>query len=588
MDSHSRFSTHAKLWQLLTAPQRRAAIVLGFMMLIGMFLETLGIGLMIPALALMTQPDIASKYAALAPYLEKLGNPPREQLVVYGMCALLLVYAAKVLFLGFLAWRQSKFVFNLEVSCSQRLFEGYLHQPYTFHLQRNSAHLLRNATSLVSDMTQVVQQSLLLVAEVFVLIGITALLMAVEPLGAILVVGTLGVAGWGVNRVVRKHILVWGQKRQFHENLRFQHLQQGLNGVKDVKLSGRESHFLSQFRLHSLGSAKVTQRRVAFKAIPRLWLELLAVAGLVLLVIVMLGRGKPVDLLLPTLGLFAAAAFRLMPSANRIIDGLQAVRFTLPVIDLLHAELKQIDNTVPDETAKTIAFNEAITLEKVSFCYPGASENALIDVSLIIKRGTSIGFIGGSGAGKSTVVDVLIGLLIPGAGEVKVDGVNIRPNIRGWQRLIGYVPQSIYLTDDTLRRNIAFGVPDEQIDEASVLRAIHDAQLEKFIEGIPEGLDTIIGERGVRLSGGQRQRIGIARALYHDPPVLVLDEATSSLDAATEVGIMEAVGALHGVKTILIVAHRLTTIRQCDQVFRFERGRLVEEGDVASVLAGQS
>ena len=588
MVSPSRISAPTQLWRLLTAFQRRAAVALGVMMLIGMFLETLGVGMLIPALALMTQPDIGSKYPALAPYLEMVGNPPRAQLVVYGMCALLLVYASKALFMGLLAWRQSKFVFDLEVTCSQRLFAGYLHQPYTFHLQRNSAHLLRNTTSLVTDMTQVVQQSLQLVAEVFVLIGITVLLMAVEPLGAILVIGTLGIAGWGVNRVVRKRILVWGQKRQFHENLRIQHLQQGFNGVKDVKLSGRESHFLAQYQRHSLGSAIVTQRRVAFKAIPRLWLELLTVAGLVLLVVVMLWRGKPVDLLLPTLGLFAAAAFRLMPSVNRIIDGLQAVRFTLPVIDLLHSELTQIDSTVPDQPEKALAFDTMIALENASFRYPGASFDSLSDVSLVIKKGTSVGLIGGSGAGKSTMVDVLIGLLVPDAGAVKVDGADIRANVRGWQALIGYVPQSIYLTDDTLRRNVAFGVPDEQIDDAAVARAIQAAQLEKFVEGIPEGLDTVVGERGTRLSGGQRQRIGIARALYHDPPVLVLDEATSSLDVATEAGIMEAVRELHGVKTVLIVAHRLTTIRHCDRVFRFERGRLVDEGDYTSVLAASN
>jgi ABC-type multidrug transport system fused ATPase/permease subunit len=586
MDSRSKQSAPAKLWQMLTAPQRPAAVLLGFMMLIGMFLETLSIGLVIPALALMTQPDIAGKYPALAPYLDLFSNPPREQLVVFGMGALLLVFASKSLFLGLLAWRQSKFVFNLEVSFSQRLFAGYLHQPYTFHLQRNSAHLLRNATSLVSDMTQVVQQSLLLVAEVFVLVGISVLLIAVEPMGAILVVGTLGAAGWLVNRIVRKRILAWGQKRQFHENLRMQHLQQGLNGVKDVKLTGREKHFLSEYKLHSLGSAYVTQRRVAFKAVPRLWLELLAIAGLVLLVIVMLARGKPVDLLLPTLGLFAAAAFRLMPSVNRIVDGLQAVRFTLPVIDTLHTEFKLIDNTVPERADKALVFEKKIALENVSFTYPGGAADSLIEVSLTIKKGTSVGFIGGSGAGKSTLVDVLIGLLVPGVGAVKVDGVDIRSNVRSWQGLIGYVPQSIYLTDDSLRRNIAFGVPDNEIDEKSVVRAVRAAQLDHFVESTPDGLDTVVGERGVRLSGGQRQRIGIARALYHDPPVLVLDEATSSLDVETEAGVMEAVGALHGVKTILIVAHRLATIRHCDAVYRLERGRLVEQGDAAAVLAG--
>lgn len=588
MDSRSNLSAPTKLWQLLTSSQQKAAVVLGMLLLVGMLLETLGIGLVIPALALMTQPDFVQRNPLLSPYLDLLGHPGREQLVVYGMLALLVVYTFKACFLGFLAWRQSKFVFNLEVSCSQRLFYGYLHQPYTFHLQRNSAHLLRNATVMVADLTQVVQQSLLLVAEIFVLVGISLLLIAVEPLGAVVTVGTLGFAGWGVNRVVRKRISVWGEQRQFHENFRMQHLQQGLNGVKDVKLSGRESHFLSQYNLHSLGSAKVTQRRVAFKAIPRLWLELLAVGGLVMLVLVMIERGKPIELLLPTLGLFAAAAFRLMPSVNRILDGLQAVRFTLPVIDTLHSELALIDSTPSDRDAEVFEFEKNLLLDSVSFRYPGSNADSLSGVSLSIPKGSSVGFVGGSGAGKSTLVDILTGLLSPTNGSVKVDGINIRPNVRGWQALIGYVPQTIYLIDDTLRRNVAFGVADDQIDEISVIRALNAAQLEQFVSDLPEGLDTIVGERGVRLSGGQRQRIGIARALYRDPPVLVLDEATSSLDVVTEKGIMEAVGALHGTKTILIVAHRLTTIEHCDRIYRFERGHLVQEGDVTTMLPRKS
>jgi ABC-type branched-subunit amino acid transport system ATPase component len=585
-------STTSKLWQFLTPSQRRAAVFLGVMMLIGMLLETLGIGLVIPALALMTQPDAIQSKPLLAPYLSSIGYPSRERLVVLGMVVLLVVYTLKAFFLGYLVWRQSKFVFDLEVVCSQRLFRGYLHQPYTFHLQRNSAHLLRNATTLVSDLTQVVQQGLLLVAEIFVLVGISVLLIAIEPIGAILVVGVLGIAGWGLNKFVRRRILIWGQKRQFNENFRMQHLQQALNGVKDVKLSGREQYFLSQYSLHTLGSAKVTQRRVAFKAIPRLWLELLSVAGLVGLVIVMLERGKPVELLLPTLGLFAAAAFRLMPSVNRILDGLQSIRFTLPVIDTLHSELKLIENTQNPTDVGPFKFEHSIVLDQVSFRYPGASLESLQDVNLTIRKGMSVGFVGGSGAGKSTLVDILIGLLVPDNGAIVVDGVDIRSNLRGWQRLIGYVSQSIYLTDDTLRRNVAFGVPDAQIDELAVTRAIHAAQLESFIADLPEGLDTVVGERGVRLSGGQRQRIGIARALYHDPPVLVLDEATSSLDMATEKGIIDAVGALHGYKTVLIVAHRLTIIQHCDLVVRIEKGLIVDQGCVGEVagsgLQGQA
>lgn len=557
------------------------------LMLIGMLLETLGIGLVIPALALMTQGDLTVKYPALEPWLNSLGNPSHEQLIIYGMLVLVGAYAIKTLFLAFLAWRQARFVYGLQAILSQRLFTGYLHQPYAFHLQRNSAQLIRNAIGQVGEITNTIQQGLMLITEILVLIGISALLLAIEPLGALLVVSTLGLAGWGFNRLTRGHILRWGEARQYHEGLRIQHLQQGLGGAKDVKLLGRESDFLAQYQRHSIGSARVGQRQTALQALPRLWLEFLAVTGLAALVLVIIVQGKPMEALLPTLGLFAAAAFRLMPSVNRILGAVQSVRFSLPVIDTLHSELCLLGKASPPLRGQPLPFKKELVLDQVRFNYPSAETHALRGVSLTIQRGVSIGFIGGSGAGKSTLVDIILGLLTPVSGSIKIDGVDIQTNLRGWQDQIGYVPQSIYLTDDTLRRNVAFGLPNDQIDETAVWRAIRSAQLEQFVNDLPLGLDTIVGERGIRLSGGQRQRIGIARALYHDPLVLVLDEATSSLDTTTERGVMEAVRALQGEKTMLIVAHRLSTVEHCDRLFRLEQGEVVEEGDTAVVLGSK-
>lgn len=577
-------TTHQKLWHLLNHEQRRAAIVLLGLMLIGMVLETLGIGLVIPALALMMQSDLAAKYPLLVPWLNILGNPSHERLIIGGMLTLVGVYATKALFLAFLAWRQAHFVYGLQANLSQRLFTGYLHQPYTFHLQRNSAQLIRNTIGQVGEITSVIQQGLMLITEILVLLGISALLLAVEPLGALLVVNTLGLAGWGFNRLTRSRILLWGEARQHHEGLRIQHLQQGLGGAKDVKLLGRESDFLALYRQHNVGSAQVGQRQSTLQALPRLWLELLAVIGLAVLVLVMIGQGKPMEALLPTLGLFAAAAFRLMPSVNRILGAVQSVRFSLPVIDTLHSEFCLLDDALPPLRGQPLPFKKELTLDQVNFNYPSTEAKALHNVSLVIPRGVSVGFIGGSGAGKSTLVDIILGLLTPESGSIKVDGINIQTNLRGWQDQIGYVPQSIYLTDDTLRRNVAFGLPSEQINESDIWRAIRAAQLEQFVNDLPQGLDTLVGERGIRLSGGQRQRIGIARALYHDPPVLVLDEATSSLDTATERGVMDAVRALRGNKTFIIVAHRLSTIEHCDLLFRLERGIVVEDEETAAVL----
>lgn len=577
-------SAAAKIWEMLTPQERRSVVVLLGLMVAGMLLETLGVGLVVPAMALMTQGDIGERYPAAAPWLDAIGNPTHARLVVLGMLTLVGVYTVKALFLGFLAWWQARFVYGLQASLSQRLFVGYLQQPYTFHLQRNSAQLIRNTINLVGDITNVIELGLALTAEMLVLFGISMLLLAVEPLGAVVVVTSLALAGWGFNRLTRTHLLRWGTARQHHEGLRIQHVQQGLGGAKDVKLLGREGNFLAQYWLHNSGSARVGQRQSTLRALPRLWLELLAVSGLAGLVVVMIMQDKPMQALLPTLGLFAAAAFRLMPSTNRVLSALQGIRFSLPVLDTLHAELRLLNASASVQRGTPMQFEKELSLDRIKFTYPASEAQALHEISLTIPRGASVGFIGGSGAGKSTLVDIVLGLLSPDGGTVKVDGRDVQANLRGWQDQIGYVSQSIFLTDDSLRRNVAFGLPDDQIDEVAVLRAVKAAQLDSFIKDLPQGLDTVVGERGVRLSGGQRQRIGIARALYHQPSVLVLDEATSSLDTATERGVMEAVLSLHGEKTILIVAHRLSTVEHCDRLYRFEKGRLVEEGSPNDVL----
>jgi ABC-type multidrug transport system fused ATPase/permease subunit len=574
-----------KLYQLMTPDQRRAAAGVFGLMLIGMVLETLGIGLVIPALAILTQSDLAVRYPMVAPWLVRLGNPTPERLIIAGMLVLIGVTAVKTLFLAFLAWRQVSLVFALQSHLSQRLFAGYLGQPYTFHLQHNSAQLLRNTTWQVGEIGKVMQHGLTLMTEVLVLAGISTLLLMIEPLGAILVVSILGLAGWGFNRLTRARVLLWGTARQHHEGLRIQHLQQGLGGAKDVKLLGREDDFLTQFELHNVGSARIGQREATLHALPRLWLELLAVTSLGTLVLTMIWRGKPLGLLLPALALFTAAAFRIMPSVNRILNAIQHVRFSLPVINTIHDEFQLLDATAIPRRGEPLPFERGLVLDQVSFRYPSAETQALTDVSLSVPRRACVGFIGGSGAGKTTLVDVLLGLLAPSSGAVRVDGVDIQSNMRGWQDQIGYVPQSVFLTDDTMRRNVAFGLPNENIDDQAVWQAIRAAQLEEFVNELPRGLDTLVGERGVRLSGGQRQRIGIARALYHDPPVLVLDEATNSLDSVTEQGVMDAVRALQGDKTLLIVAHRPSTLRYCDRLFRLDSGRVVEEGEAAVVLA---
>lgn len=585
MTSTTKLSTARKIWGLLTSAERRGAVVLLGLMFIGMMLETLGVGLVIPMIALLTQSDFAHNYPALQPALQALGNPSQQTLVIGGMLVLVGVYLIKALFLALLAWWQTRFALGAQAQLSQRLFTVYLRQPYTFHLQRNSAQLIRNVINEVSEFTfGGILSGMTLLTESLVLLGLCSLSLFVEPLGALIVVSVLGTAAWGFHRLTRGHIVRWSEARQHHEGLRIQHLQQGLGSAKDVKLLGRETEFLEQYRMHNVQSARVGQLQSTLQQLPRLWLELLAVSGLAILVISILAQDRAPEAVLPTLGLFVAAAFRLLPSVNRVLGALQSLRYSLPVIDILHTELKLATPEVVDTHGPVTLFRATLELRHVTYTYPGSAQPVLRDISLAIRHGESIGFVGASGAGKSTLVDILLGLLTPDTGEVRVDGKDIQENLRNWQDQIGYVPQSIFLTDDTLRRNVAFGLSNGQIDDAAVQRAIQAAQLEKFVASLPDGLETIVGERGVRLSGGQRQRIGIARALYHDPGVLVLDEATSALDTATERGVMQAVTALQGSKTILIVAHRPSTVEHCDRLYRLEQGLVVAEDSPQQML----
>lgn len=575
------------IWDVLTRRQQRGAIALLLLMVIGMLLETLGVGLIIPALALMTQADLARRYPSLAPLLRTLGSPDRVHLVVIGMLVLVVVYAIKAAFLTFLFWRQTRFVGRVQAELSQRLFATYLRQPYSFHLVRNSAELINNVVGEVTQFSQVcLMAGLNLLTEMLIAFGISMLLLAVAPMGAIAVAAVFGLPVWVFYQLTDKHLLRWGKARQHHEHLRMQHLQQGLGGVKELLLFGREANCLDAYQRHNSSSSKAVSRHQLLQQLPRLGLELLAVCALAGLVVVMLATGRPLESILPILGLFAAAAFRLLPSANRVVQAIQNIRYALPAVKVIHDELMLSGVSPPPMAprASDIRFRDALTLEGVSFQYPGRSDAALAEIDMRIPRGSCVGFIGGSGAGKSTLVDVILGLQAPTLGRVCADSVDIQKNLRGWQALIGYVPQTIFLTDDTLRRNVAFGLADSEIDDDAAMRAIRAAQLDEFVASLPAGLETTVGERGVRLSGGQLQRIGIARALYHDPEVLVLDEATSSLDAATERGVMAAVRALRGRKTLIIVAHRLSTVEHCDWLYRLEAGQIVEGGEPSQVL----
>ena len=476
----------------------------------------------------------------------------------------------------FVTWANYKYIFSLQIAFSERLFKGYMKHPIIFHLEKNSAQLIQNTINLVATTTGVLVNIILISTEIITASAILILLLKLQPIGLLIMFSIFTPCVFFFHFLTKKKLLKWGSAYQIHEGKRIQHLQEAIGAVKDIKLLGRENYFFNEYHKHNKESAFSYQRQQTFQALPRFFLEFLAVVCISLLVIIMVLKGDDFELILTTLGLFAGAAFRLMPSLNRILGAVQILRFSEPVLQTLSAEFDLIERIHNSPQILPISLKEEITLNAVTFKYPTADKISINNITLSITVGSSMGFVGTTGAGKSTLVDIILGLLSPVSGTIRVDGVDIQNNLRDWQDQIGYVPQSIFLTDNTLRRNIAFGIPDVEIDIDALWNAIKSAQLEHFIKNLPEGLDTMVGEKGVRISGGERQRIGIARALYHNPKLLVLDEATSSLDIHTEQEVMKAVQALHGEKTIIIVAHRLSTIEHCDRVFRLNDGKLEE------------
>jgi len=580
MNLVENLTTRHVAWGILTRRERRNLVGILVLMLIGTVLDTFSIGLVIPIVGVLTQRDYLKKFPSIDDFL---GNPSESQFVVGSMIFLLVVFVIKTAFQVWSLWVQRGYSNSVTTRVGKRLFAIYLGQPYPYHLERNSATLIRNSQNVSSLMSGIIDPVLNITSDALVTTGIFALLIFLEPKGTISTVVVFGLSAWLFRRFTNQRIRRWGEAQNFFKERIIRNLQQGFGGVKDLKVLGREDFFVDQYSEHLAGNATVLRRFSIAQALPRFGLEILTIAGLGVLVVTMVGSGRELDSILPVLGLFGAAAFRLLPAVNRLVGSLQLITLNRPLVEDLYRDLA-LPTKLNESLSRIDNFTETIDLDEISFSYKNAPKPALHGVSLTVRRGEAVGLVGPSGSGKSTLVDVLLGLLAPQSGGVRVDGKDIQDDLRAWQNQIGYVPQSIFLIDDSLRNNVAFGIPKSKIDEQAVRDAIRSAQLEEFVATLPNGLDTVVGERGVRLSGGQRQRIGIARALYHNPSVLVLDEATSSLDTETEHGVMQAVQALQGDKTVIIVAHRLSTVEYCDRLYRLEDSRIVDEGSFEEVI----
>jgi ATP-binding cassette, subfamily B, bacterial PglK len=543
------------------------------MVLTGM-LEVCGIGFILPLISILSVENIRDAHPFVIHFHALLGYPEKTDFIITSFAMVILLFLIKNSLLIFFFWCQTKFVVGVNRRISHYLYEGYISQSYSFHLNKNSSELIRNTTSEVSQFSYNVLMPLFaLTAEVLVLTLIFAFLCCLEPLGTLLISGILLSCASCFFFALKNRLTSWGKSRQLHEGLRLLHLQQGLGAIKEVKIFGCEAFFGKAYGTSNTQVAKEWTKQIFFNQVPRFGVELIAVSGLLCFAIVLVLMGNESFAIISTLGLFAAAAFRLIPSSNRILASVQAIRFGLPTLDLISSESKEMTKQSGDEANRVPlirGLESKICVKDLAFKHHEAEQRIISELSFEIKKGESVGIVGSSGVGKSTLVDLLLGLHNPLEGKILIDGIDIASDIWGWRSQIGYVPQSVFISDSSLRENIAFGLPKDSIDDEQVWKVLNDARLDEFVRSLEGGLDTIIGERGARISGGQCQRIGIARALYREPSILMFDEATSALDNNTEKEFIETIKSFSKSRTILIIAHRLSTIKYCHHILKLE------------------
>jgi ABC-type multidrug transport system fused ATPase/permease subunit len=561
------------------------------LMLIGAGLETLSVSTIPAFVALLNQPEIIQSHQFLNWLYTLLGATSNHIFLLWLSLGLLVLFVGKNLYLSFLSYYQYQFLNQKQIALANRLLKAYLYAPYTFHLQRNTANLSLQLTSEVTKLFwNVLIPAMILVTELTVTTFLVVLLVVIEPFSSAIALFFLGGALYLFSRMARQTINRQGQLRQYHDGQIYQWINQGLGGIKETKILGKEPFFINAYTHHKSLSEKANVVLEFVRSLSQLFIETVVIAAVLLIVIITVLQSRGLQTVLPTLSLFAIAALRIMPSVKRIASTATSIRYYRHVADVIFQDLSDLESAspgiaqLPAYSESKIKFNQKIELKHIFYQYPKANNYSIADISLTIPKSSSVAFVGPSGAGKSTLVDVILGLLTPSKGSIYIDGVDIQTNLSSWQQQIGYIPQSIYLSDDTIRRNIAFGVADEEIDDAQVWSALQAAQLEDVIDQLPERLDTLVGEQGIRLSGGQRQRIGIARALYHNPQVLVMDEATAALDNQTEREFVRALENLSSDKTLIMIAHRLSTVKNCDRLYFIDSGRVLNSGTYEELL----
>ncbi|WP_448603756.1 ABC transporter ATP-binding protein [Thermoleptolyngbya sp.] len=593
------FQYFKKIWFIL-GDSRKQVPLLFSVFLISSIAETFGIGMLGPFFAIVSDPDLIRRTPALKQISSLLGIETREGFIIFLCGFVVAVFIVKSIFYFFSKFYILKFSHAHRAKMIQTLNRAYLYSDYSYFLSKNSSTLIKNITVETQDFCYKILLSLLygisnllILTFLFILMAATDLLLLVATLSALLPIVLL-IYG------MRNRLKAWGRKSSEAMQKVIKTLNHGLGGFKETRVVGCAPYFDEQMESYTSQYAQSASLANSFDMLPRILIETALVVFIVSFIgISQLFLSRGTDSLISSLSVFAVAAIRLLPASSQVMSTLGNLQSTRHTVDILYADLKEAEEQIAQQEMNesykakngenthdtAMSFDRQIQISQVVYRYSEKPEPAIDSVSLEIHKGESIAFIGKSGAGKTTLVDIILGLLTPQSGDITVDGISIYKDLRAWQNLVGYIPQSIFLLDDTVERNIAFGVPDDLIDYGRLDQAIAAAQLEELIVQLPKGIHTRVGERGVMLSGGQRQRIGIARALYHEREVLVLDEATSALDNETEKKVSEAIQALSGKKTVIIIAHRLSTVEHCDRIYLLKNGRVSKSGKYREVIS---
>ena len=567
--------------------QKFQLLLLGIMIFIGGFLETLGVGAMMPVVMVLITPETLLAYIQKYDFLQKICNffhiQNVSQITIALLFALMAVYVIKNLYILLLTYKQNAFIDQNRNRMISRVMAEFLNRPYEQYLGADIPTVFRITDNDIPHAFSLMLSLIQLASEVVVSGLIFVMMLILDAEMTLFVIVLFGVLTLLIIKVFKPRLNKIGSKNQSIQSRIAKWRIQAIYGLKDVKVLNREEFFVRNYYESGKVGANVATTYAVLNNMPRLLIETVFIVGMLGFLMLFIKGGGDMSLMVSTVSAFGVAAMRVLPSVNRINTYITQISYTQPSLDFVYQNLQEgmkTDAMLAERKAKAqkekLRLEHQIELNHISFHYPDSDKDIFTDAHMVVPKGKSVGIIGTSGAGKSTVVDILLGLLHAQEGEITCDGVDIFRNYESWLAQVGYIPQSIYLVDESIRDNIAFGIDKDKINEKRIWEVLAEAQLKEFVEELPEGLDTTIGDRGVRLSGGQRQRIGIARALYHDPEILVFDEATSALDNDTEAAVMDAVNSFHGKKTMIIIAPRLNTIEKCDIVYKVEDRKLVE------------